>query len=195
MIEIIPEESKRTIKVVRGGKVVTKKVGITKRPKRRSMKQRMALKKARRKANTGMAKRKRKRSTMRRSRIPSSQRKRATKYASKRRQLSRREDFNYDAINIDTLDFGGNFEDNFFLAEDDFEIVAINEEVYEILENYLINVDESEEVDRYILNVFDNNGDVYLEDIEVSSDTLINLFSYGLLVGFYVDDDDDDNDE
>ncbi len=197
MIRIVLTEdsdgSAKKIKVVRGGKVVTKKVRISKLPKRMSMKQRMALKKARRRANTVRAKKKRKKSMKRRSRIPMGQQKIGARLSSKRRSMARREDFNYEDVNTDFGKIDDEFEDKLLIAEFDFEFVDVEGNTHDVPEGYLVNVNEYEDDDLITLDVFDSNGDFYLEDIEVTLDTVTNLISSGMIAHFYTGDDDDES--
>ncbi len=161
----------KKIKVIRGGKIVTKNVNVAKLPKRMTMKQRLALKKARIKSHTARAKKKRKKSMKRRARIPVTVQARDAIFAAKRRQLARNEQIEWNSIE------GA---DDLFLVETDFELVDLDGNYYDIEQGFLVDIYENED-EEILIDIYDTDGNIYMEDIFVSLDVVITLFDTGIL--------------
>ncbi len=168
------EEAKRTAKVIRGGKVVTKKIDTVKRPKRMSPKQKAALRKARRKAHTGAASRKRKKSVKRRSKISTGQQRAASRTMGKRRLLQRTaEDSHYMEVN------------SIYLAEYDFDLANNEGEVYKVESGYILDIYDNG--NKVIVDAYDHDGNIVIEGIVVLPKTVNYYFAEGLLESISVD--------
>ncbi len=151
------EEVKREVTVVRKGKVVKKKVDITKIPKRMSLKKQLALKKARRKAKTKTAMKKRKKSMkIRDRRISDTKQAKDAQIVAQRREKSRK----YEDIPLSES------VDAMFVSEYFSKFEDIDGIVYAIKEGYFIDVYEDDNV--LIADIYDDEGEEFVTEIPVS---------------------------
>ncbi len=173
---IIIREAKRPVKSIRKGKVVTRNVETNKRPKRMTPKQRIALKKARRKAHRGPAKIKRKRSMTKRKKISQGAQKRSAGFASKRRSLGR----SYE---------------NFYLAKES-KIFVYGQSILTIKEGSIIDIYEDEDTEKIYLDAYDLNGNLYISELEITENDAFNQINdnefLSLVEDFELENDDEE---
>ncbi len=179
MIEII-DESKKRIKAIKKGKVVTKDVETAKRPKHLSHKKRMAIKKmVMAKKRKPMAMKKWRKSMKRRKTlITPSMKKRSSQIMSKRRSLQRKSGF---AKKKEGLIFYG--ADNLFLAECAFNLTDIYGEQYEVNQGYLFDAyDNGFDV---MIDIYNNDGELEYENVEILPQKIYTCFKENLVDVLY----------
>ena len=166
MIKI--NESKRKAKVIRQGKVKEIDVETKKRTKRMTPKQKQALRKNRLKAHKSTAKKKRERSMKFRNRISKSQKNIASKHMSKRRSLRRKESFD-----IPNSEY-------FLIAEENCNLKDIDEVIYSIDPEYLLNVYEHDF--QFTVDVYDQEDNIVFEGIELDLEHLSNVVEENVFI-------------